>query len=243
MIEGLRQLIDLQHLDEELFAAEEENKALPGRRQELAERREAVQAELEAARQVLRDLEAAQRRAETEVQDAQALLTRLEGQQFQVKSNDAYTALLHEIEQAKEAISAGETRILEAMEALDGARERVAEAEKQAESTLAGVAEQERAADEREKQLTARIAELGELRARKCDDVDAELLAHYVRIGKRRRPVLARVQKETCLGCRVKVPPQTQIELLRGDELMTCTTCHRILIHDRVFEEAEKQVS
>ncbi len=240
MIEGLRQLIDLQHLDEELFAAEEENKALPGRRQELAERREAVQAELEAARQVLRDLEAAQRRAETEVQDAQALLTRLEGQQFQVKSNDAYTALLHEIEQAKEAISAGETRILEAMEALDEAREREAAAEKQAESTLAGVAEQERALDEREKQLTARIAALGEQRAGKCEAVDPELLGHYVRIGKRRRPVLARVQKETCLGCRVKVPPQTQIELLRGDELLTCTTCHRILIHDRVYEGTGK---
>lgn len=240
MIEGLRQLIDLQQLDDELFADEEENKALPARRQELSERREAVEAELEAARQQLRELEAEQRRAETAVQDAQALHTRLEGQQFQVKSNDAYTALLHEIEQAKEAISAGETQILEAMEAIDAGRERLAAAERQAEATLSGVAEQERSIDEREKQLTARIAELSEQRVAKCDAVDAELLAHYMRIGKRRRPVLARVQKETCLGCRVKIPPQMQIELLRGDELLTCSTCHRILIHDRVFGEGEK---
>jgi predicted nucleic acid-binding Zn-ribbon protein len=56
------------------------------------------------------------------LQDQEALLKRLEGQQFQVKSNDAYTALLHEMEHAKQAISDCETRILESMDAIETSR-------------------------------------------------------------------------------------------------------------------------
>jgi predicted nucleic acid-binding Zn-ribbon protein len=236
LIEGLRRLIDLQRLDEELAAAEEESARIPEQREVLAERRAAAEQERELAGQLLAGVEGVQRSAETAVQDKQALLQKLEGQQFQVKSNEAYTALLHEMEQAKEAISLGETRILEAMEEIDTARERVAEAERQAEATANAVSEQQRALDEREKELAGRIGELRAARDAASGEVEPELLAHYVRIGRRRRPVLARVREETCLGCRVKIPPQTQIELLRCEELITCSSCHRILIHDRVYE-------
>lgn len=236
MIEGLRQLVELQQLDDELHTAREEHDGLPARRRELAERREAAEVELQSAKEALAETEGTQRKAETGVQDQQALLQKLEGQQFQVKTNDAYTALLSEIEQAKDAISVGETRVLEAMEAIDEAGKRMAEAEKQGGATLIGVAEQEKAVGEREQQLLARIAELSGARGGVCGRVDPTLLAHYDRIGKRRRPVLARVRGELCLGCRVKIPPQRQIELLRGSELITCSTCHRILTHDWVYE-------
>ena len=55
------------------------------------------------------------------------------------------------------------------------------------------------------------------------------------------RPVtLARVEKEICMGCRVNVPPQLQIELLRGARLITCMNCHRILIHENALEATPK---
>jgi predicted nucleic acid-binding Zn-ribbon protein len=239
VVEGLRQLIELQQLDDELLAAEQEHGGLPARRQELAERREAVEKEREDAGQALHAAEAEQRRAEVEVQDKQALKQKLESQQFQVKTNEAYTALLHEIEQAGEGISEGETRVLEAMEAIDSARERLADAEKQAEATLVGVAEQERALDLREKELDARIAELRQGRERLCRELDAELLTQYQRIASRRRPAIAQVRDEMCLGCRIHLPPQQQIELMRGEALITCSRCHRILIPPGRFEEAK----
>jgi predicted nucleic acid-binding Zn-ribbon protein len=235
VVEGLQQLIELQQLDDELLAAEQEHGGLPARRQELAERREAAENEREAAAQALHEAEAEQRRAEVDVQDKQALKQKLESQQFQVKTNEAYTALLHEIEQAGEGVSEGETRVLEAMEAIDSARERLSQAEKQAEATLAGVAEQERVTDLREKELDARIAQLRGSREALCQELDAELLAQYQRIASRRRPAIARVRDEMCLGCRIHLPPQQQIELMRGEVLITCSRCHRILIPpDRV---------
>ena len=236
MVEGLRQLIDLQNLDDELLAGEQEHAGLPARRQALAGRREAAELEREAAERALQEAEGDQRRAESEVQDKQALKQKLESQQFQVKSNEAYTALLREIEQAAEGISDAETQVLEAMEAIDSASTRLAEAEKTGEATLAGATEQERALDLREKELDARIAELRGGREALCGQLEADLLGQYQRIASRRRPAIAQVREEMCLGCRIHIPPQQQIELLRGENLITCSRCHRILIHPGTLE-------
>ena len=51
MLDDLQRLIDLQKLDEELVALEEESAGLPGRLAELAQTREAAQRRVAAAKQ------------------------------------------------------------------------------------------------------------------------------------------------------------------------------------------------
>jgi predicted nucleic acid-binding Zn-ribbon protein len=239
VLEGLRQLIDLQSLDDELAGAEGEQAGLPERRAQLAAKREAAERRVLEAKEALQAAETEQRQAEVDLQDREALVQKLEGQQFQVKTNEAYTALLREIEQAKEGISSSETRILETMETIEaaGAERRAAEAE--AESILVRVVESEKALDAREKELAAALARLREGRAQLVACVEAEFLAQYDRIGSRHGQALAHVRHEMCEGCRVKLPPQLHIEMLRGERIITCTNCHRILIPES-FERAAK---
>jgi predicted nucleic acid-binding Zn-ribbon protein len=240
VLEGLQQLIDLQTLDDELSATVDEQAGLPGRRSELAETREAVQQRVVSAEQALHEAEGVQRRAEGTLQDQEALVQKLEGQQFQVKTNEAYTALLREIEHAREAISECETHILEAMDSIEAAGSEGAAARRDAERTLSRVSVEEQAIDVREGQLAARIAELRQGRAVLCERLDGELLEQYEKIAARRRPVVVRVREEMCLGCRVNIPAQLQIELLRGARLITCSNCHRILIHEGHLEALAK---
>lgn len=230
MLKGLQGLVDLSKVDVQLAALEEERAGLPARRAALAEARGASQAAEEAARTALEAAEHEQRRHEAAAQDQEALLARLEGQQHQVKSNEAYTALLHEMDQARAAISEAETHILEAMDAIEEAR---AEAERAASGTRgahARAAEQESALDAREKALEAQIADLRREREGIADGLDAALLDRYARIAGRRRPAVAVVERETCMGCRVGIPPQVALELRRGESLITCGHCQRILI-------------
>jgi predicted nucleic acid-binding Zn-ribbon protein len=56
-------------------------------------------------------------------------------------------------------------------------------------------------------------------------------LKHYERIAKRRRPAVILVQEERCGGCRVGIPPQTFIEIMRSEMIVTCGNCSRILLH------------
>jgi predicted nucleic acid-binding Zn-ribbon protein len=231
LIEGLRHLLDLQHLDDELIAAEEEHAAVPVRREGMAEARRAGEERLAGLRQALEDAELAQRRAEQELQDQEALLRKLEGQQFQVKTNEAYTALLHEMDAARQAISDCETRILESMETIEVAKGALGSGERGVREEVGRLEAEERALGAREQQLEAELSELRARRAELCGLVPRDLLERYERIAARRRPVVVLVKKELCEGCRVDIPPQDYIEILRGERIVACGRCQRILVH------------
>ncbi len=56
-------------------------------------------------------------------------------------------------------------------------------------------------------------------------------MAQYERIAKRRRPAVILVKEERCGGCRVGIPPQSFIEIIRMEAIVTCGNCARILVH------------
>ncbi len=240
MLEGLRELVELQTLDDDLTACEEQSAGIPAQRTRLDERRSESEERLARSRESLGTAEAEQRRAEVDLQDGEALIVKLEGQQFQVKSNEAYTALLQEIEHAKQAKSDCETRILEAMEGIDAATREIAAAEEQAKATLAQVEAEAEVLDKREAELASR---LDTRRAERCSvsgRLDAKLVEQYEKIVARRRPAVVRITQEICLGCRVNIPPQLYIEILRCESLLTCSNCQRILIHERSLDSQPK---
>lgn len=230
MLKGLQGLVDLSKVDVQLAALEEERAALPARRAALDEARSASQAAEEAAGAAVEAAEQEQRRHEAVAQDKEVLLHKLEGQQHQVKTNEAYTALLHEMDEARAAISESETRILEAMEAIEQARAEADRAASGARGAQERAAEEESALDAREKALEEQIAALRRERDGIADGVDATLLSRYARIAGRRRPAVAVVERETCMGCRVGIPPQAVLELRRAESLITCGHCQRILV-------------
>ena len=240
MLEGLRELVELQTLDDDLAASEEQSAGIPAQRARLEERRAAAEERLARSRETLVTAEAEQRRAEADHQDSEALIAKLEGQQFQVKSNEAYTALLHELERAKQAKSDFETRILEAMEGIDAATREIAAAEEQAKATFAQGEAGAEALDKREADLAARLDARRAERSSVSERLDARLLEQYEKIAARRRPVVVRISQEICLGCRANIPPQLYIEILRCESLLSCSNCHRILIHERSLDSAPK---
>jgi predicted nucleic acid-binding Zn-ribbon protein len=231
LVERLSRLIALQKLDDELAAVEEEHAGIPARRAAGAAEHSAADERLAAAREAFRNAELAQRHAERELQDRETAVAKLEGQQFQVKTNEAYTALLREIDHGRAAISACETRILEAMEAVATSGAALAEAERSAKSAGERSGASAQALEARERELAARIATLRERRAEARALVDAELAALYDRVAARRRPAVVMITTTMCTGCRVDIPPQRYIELKRRNAVVTCQRCQRILVH------------
>jgi len=238
VLEGLVHLLELQRLDSEIAHREEALAALPDERKRLEESRESAAARLTAAREARHEAEAGQRRAEVALQDQEALLKRLEGQQFQVKDNTAYTALLNEMDRAREEISQCETRILEGMDDVEACRSAESEADGTDRDTRERVASEERALAEREAKLQAELVALRAERDAVCPQLDPKTLSLYERVAARRRPALALVSGDMCEGCRVGIPAQNTIEILKGERLITCGSCHRILLHPDMVRSA-----
>jgi len=204
---------------------------LPAKRKQLEESSTAAAAALEAAKEALQEAELQQRQAEGALKDKEALLHKLEGQQFQVKDNAAYTALLNEMDHTRAAISECETGILEAMDAVESARAELARAD-----ALDREATQRKDGELREidalvEKYQSDLASLGTERDAVGPNLESAVLAVYEKIAKRKRPALALVKNETCEGCRVGIPPQKYLEILKGEALTTCENCGRILLH------------
>lgn len=236
MRETLRQLVELQRLDDALHAISESIGSLPAER-------EASQQRLAAGQQRLADLEGEMearqlglRHAESALQDAEEQRKRLEAQQSQVKTNAAYTALLHEIEAAAEAISEAETRILEGMDAtqeggalLEAARSEVAQLERDTGARLAEL-------DQQAEALAAEQARTEAARAALASEITASALQKYARVAQRKRPAVALVENEVCMGCRVGIAPQLYVDIIEGKDLVACNNCKRLLILPRALE-------
>jgi predicted nucleic acid-binding Zn-ribbon protein len=232
LLDGLRELVELSRLDHELAQLEEERSALPARQSACAEERAAAEARLVAAGELVSEAELAQRGAESKAQDQQAELNRLEGQQHQIKSNVAYTALLGEMDRAREAISDAETQILEAMETIEESGASLAALEEQVKRVVERIDREVRDHEARAKTLEVEIDALGRQRGKWAEGIDRILLARYEKIASRRTPAVAIVSAETCQGCRVGIPPQSYIEILKGEQIVTCGSCMRILVDE-----------
>ena len=60
--------------------------------------------------------------------------------------------------------------------------------------------------------------------------MDAKILARYSKLKTARKGfAVAQVRNGTCSGCRLQIPPQLVAEVKRGDELLNCSYCYRIL--------------
>jgi predicted nucleic acid-binding Zn-ribbon protein len=234
--ETLLQLVELQRLDDELHRISEALEALPAQREASQQRLEAGRQRLAEVEEQLEGRQLGLRQAETALQDAEALRKRLEAQQSQVKTNEAYTALLHEIEAANEAISETETRILESMDAtqeggasLETARSELAQLERDTAAEL----------EELEERAKTLIGEQGETQAARADlagQISEPALKKYTRVLERKRPAIALVENEVCMGCRVGISPQLYVDVIEGKDLIACRTCKRILILPRSLE-------
>lgn len=230
MIDGLNTLVDLSKLDSRLAVLEGERGTFPARRAAAAEEQATGQARLAAAQERVSEAEQAQRRCETAAQDKEALLRKLENQQHQVKTNAAYTALLAEMEQAREAISEAETGVLEAMETIESTRAELAVLQELVQGVTERLEKDEKARGEREAALEAELEQLREQRREQVGSLDRDLMLRYEKVVARRQPAVAVITGELCL-CRVDIPAQAFIEILRGESIVACKYCHRILIH------------
>ncbi len=232
MLPGIQALVELSRLDVQIAELEEERAGMPAARDAFAKERERCAVAVAAAEAALLEAEQEQRRHESAVADQEAQVARLEGQQFQVKTNVAYRALLHEIDAARAAISEAETRILEAMEAIEEARAELERARAAAAAAEERIAADERQLADRERSIEQSLGNLKRERDAAASGIDAAQLERYAKIASRRRPAVAVAHNGICMGCRVGLPPQLLLEMRKGLELIVCHNCHRILVLD-----------
>jgi uncharacterized protein len=228
MLPDIDKLLELQGVDQEIRKLRDEVAALPKRVAAIEQKLAGTKAHLEKVRAAAKGDEANRKKFEANIKDLQGKISKYRDQSLDVKTNDQYKALLHEIQFAEQEIRLNEDRILEVMVNVEVREKEVKAAEAELKAETAEIEKEKEEARkvtaEDEKKLSERNAERDALRQGISEDV----LRHYERVAKFRGSGLAEVRDHKCMGCQVMLRPQTYNEARSGTTVMTCESCQRL---------------
>ncbi len=230
VIPALAALVALQKLDTAADAARKRLAELPAAEQAIDADIAAAAAALDGVKGRQHQNQQVRRALEKDVAVVDTRLARFDDHKAAVKTNQEYTALLHEIATAKLEKDGIEERILVLMEAADGlAAELKADERAVAEKKTAGEAVKAALAAER-KTLEAELARLAHERTGEVRAVEAPTLARYEQLLKQRRGLaVAQMTGEICAACHVRLRPHFTQQIRRNDSIVACESCSRLL--------------
>jgi uncharacterized protein len=236
----IENLISLEQAEREIQRLKQEIAELPGRVAAIEHKLAGIRAALEKARAGLKSDEAARRKHESAVLDLRQKISKYRDQSLEVKTNEQYRALLHEIQFAERQIAELEDRVLELMVSAETREKEIKGAEADLKLETAQVEKEKAAARERTAQDERELLEWNAKREAGRVAVDADLLRHYDRVRKFRGSGLAEVRDRKCTGCSVVLRPQTDNDV-RSGKLVYCDSCQRILYFDPSKEPPAEQ--
>jgi predicted nucleic acid-binding Zn-ribbon protein len=189
---------------------------------------------IDGAKTELKELETKKKLLETEIGMAEGKLAKYRTQQSQVRKNDEYQALGHEIETTEAAIGTLEEQELAVMYEIDEARKRFVAAEAELKANISGHEERIRTLREREKNVGEELKSAQVEVASAREPVGESRLKIYDRIAVRNMPAVVAVSGGKCGGCHLKVSSEVE-SAARGKgtdanaPLPTCDQCGRIV--------------
>src|ERR1700691_1761406 len=229
MLPDIDKLLELQLADKEIRKLQEEVAALPKRVAVIEQKLAGTKAQLEKARAAAKGDEANRKKFEAAIKDLQGKISKYRDQSLDVKTNDQYKALLHEIEFAEKEIAATEDKILEIMVSAEARDKEVKAAQAELKAETAEIEKEKADARQRTAEDEKLLAEWNAKRDQMRSGVDADLLRHYERVSKFRGTGISEVRDEKCTACQVKLRPQTYNEVRSGTQTIVCDSCQRIL--------------
>jgi predicted nucleic acid-binding Zn-ribbon protein len=232
MQKSLQNLLDLQAVDVRLSEVRARLASFPKKLAEANARAAGARAELDQSKvaqvAAIRD----RKKYELDVEQWKERVRKYRDQSIQVKTNEAYKAMQHEVQTAEGEIAKAEDRLLEQMVAAEEYDRRVKASERLLKE-VEEVVKAERAKIEVEKSAAERgVATFTAERAGVIANIPENLLDHYDRIRKKHGGVaLAEVRDEKCTACGMRIRPHVFQEMQRtsSEEMFHCETCTRIL--------------
>jgi len=243
MLPDIENLLRLQEADKEIRRLHEEIAELPKRVAAIEQKLAGTKAQLEKAQSNIKTDEAAKRKHETAITDLRGKISKYRDQSLDVKTNDQYKALLHEIQFAEKEIAATEDKILELMVNADTRAGEVKTAQAELKAETAEIEQEKEQARLRTAEDEKLLAEWKGKRDQHRSGIGDDLLRHYERVSRFRGTGISEVRDHKCMACQVMLRPQTYNEVRSGQQIVFCDSCQRVLYLNPADELVDQKPS
>jgi uncharacterized protein len=241
----LEKLVALQNADMGIRRLQSELESIPRRRAEIESEFDQRAFEFKALQQTGETARETRGALDRELAEQRTRMEKAERDLMASNNAKVYEAAIRERDAAKKHISELETKVLEQMEAAESAEKTLAEREPEFALLRAEHEERLRVFEEQTRAWGEEI----ESRRRERDSMFAALppgiKATYQRIVARIRDgvALAEARNGSCSACFMALRPQLMSQIRRGDEIIICDNCNRILYYAPAAQQQGSTVS
>ena len=230
MNEEIRQLTELQVIDLEIAKLDDainaEKNALTKRQKTFAEHQSTI-SELQAR---IAEADAQRKELEAELADELSRIKERQSKMMQVQTNREYQSLLKEIEDGKKSVKEKEEEIVRLMEGSEANTKIKAEQANQTDEEEKALAEESKKVKKHAEDIEGKKAKIVVKREAMAKDINAAALRKYDMLRARRNgKAVVGVINGICQGCFMSIPPQHYNDIMKGDKILNCPTCQRIL--------------
>jgi predicted nucleic acid-binding Zn-ribbon protein len=230
MNEVLKKLLELQAIDADLIRLKQELERIPEELRREQHEFESSVNEAHTGKLHRKEMEAECMQLQVEIDSALERVKQLKGKQAQVKKNQEYQALTHEIKQAEINLDKQKQALVQRREDLKEFDERHKALEERIVQDREALLKKAQEAKKPLKEIQGKIHRYVKIRNELAQDIRPDALELYTRLMKTRAPnAVVKANNNVCSGCNINLPPQVVGDIMKADRLVICENCARIL--------------
>ena len=232
MNQSLKLLIELQQLDNVIRDLETEIQSLPRKVAAIESQLAGHIAQVDSDKSKVAENQRSRRKRETDISSFREKISKHKDQMLEVKTNEQYKALLHEIEFHEAGIRKVEDEILSEMIESESLDKQLKKAEQNLAAERAEVQKEVREAEQRKQQDDAKLAEAKQQREAITSQLSPDVVFSYQRIYVARKgTAVTPVREEACGHCHVRLRPQAFNDVKANEEILHCESCGCIMYY------------
>lgn len=229
-LDQIKQLVELQKVDDAIFAVKQELESAPRNLEELEQRFEAVEARRNRVLDKLSHLQEQQKRLSLEIDDDSARIKKSKNKLMQVGNTREYHAMMREMDSMEKVNRSREEEKMTLMEELQLQNDTLAEIDRDHSALKAELEVKRESLDGKIQNAKASLESLNRKRAQVSKAIPQPVFMRYEFIRVRlEHPVIVAVKDGICSRCHIAIPPQSFIELQRGQQILSCPNCQRLI--------------
>ncbi|OGC85593.1 MAG: hypothetical protein A2W07_07280 [candidate division Zixibacteria bacterium RBG_16_43_9] len=231
MQNDLEMLLKLQNIDYDLEELDRSREYLPDMINNLKKEMEEVSRTLKESEERLTQQVLQRKKLELDIEEINSELTKFQKQMRDIKTNREYDALVTEIANRKTKISESEEELLKILTEIDELQDKVKEYKERVVEVDKNNRVQLESLGKEMDSIGIKIKQKQDERKNNSVRINKLMLATYERVKKvKGGAAVVSVKKRACSGCYKSLPPQKIQEIKKGESLITCDSCGRILI-------------
>jgi uncharacterized protein len=239
MLQDLALALRLQALDRKIMSLENEIATLPKHIAEIEKKLESHTRRLEVDRAALAANQRERKKLEGDIETHEQKISKLRDQTLQAKTNEQYRAFQNEIGYVEGEIRKAEDRILDLMEQSEPLEKNFKAAEVELKTQQQHVEAEKKRARERTAIDKQELERTNAERQTVVTEMAPAFYRDYERIRKKtRNHAIADATEGRCDACQIALRPQFFQDLRRGDKIMFCESCGRLLTYNPVVDVA-----